>query len=93
MSLQFKNIKLIKDHDYLMRDMEKKAVNGQKRENKIQNIQNLNRLERDLERSQKQLKNELDVIIKNAGSDNEVNRNLVAECDGLFREIEEYFKQ
>ena len=65
MSLQLKNLRLVKEHDTLMRDMEKRAVGGQKRDNKIYNIQNKNRLEKDLERSSKQLRQELEALIRN----------------------------
>ena len=41
-----------------MRDFEKKQIGG-RRENKIQTMQNINRLHKDLDRTSKQLKTEL----------------------------------
>jgi hypothetical protein len=35
MSLQLRNLRLLKDHDELMRGIEKKHVGGQRRENKL----------------------------------------------------------
>lgn len=62
MSLQLRNLRLLKDHDSLMRGVEKKYVGGQRRENKIQNIQQITRLERDIERTSKQLQIEINTI-------------------------------
>lgn len=52
----------MKDHDSIMRGVEKKYVGGQRRENKIQNIQQITRLERDIERTSKQLQQEIHSI-------------------------------
>lgn len=38
MTLQLRNLRLLTEHDVLMRGIEKKQVGGQKRDNKIQNI-------------------------------------------------------
>ena len=59
MQLQLKNIRLLKDHDLLMRGIEKKQVGGQKRDNKLYNIHQISRLERDIERTSKQLQTEI----------------------------------
>ena len=75
----------------MMREFEKKAVKGQQRENKIQNIQNLNRLERDLERSAKQLKQEMQILIRKG--ENTEDNELLNQCEILFNETEEYMKQ
>lgn len=66
MSLQLRNLRLLKDHDILMRGIEKIHVGGQKRDNKIQNNQQIKRLERDIDRTYKQLKQEIYAIeVKN----------------------------
>lgn len=63
-----------------MRDIEKKQIGGGKRENKIQTMQNITRLYRVLERTQKQLKQEL----FQAQRQGEVDEELIVECDLLF---------
>ncbi len=53
MTLQLRNIKLLTDHDTLMRGLEKAHVGTQKRDNKFYNIHQITRLERDIERTSK----------------------------------------
>ncbi|CDW89907.1 UNKNOWN [Stylonychia lemnae] len=88
MQLQARNLKLIKEHDFYMRDIEKKQRGGQ-RENKQQTMHTVTRLYRDLERTQKQLKQELQLAERSGDLDEE----LLAECEGLFQEVDDYFRQ
>ena len=62
-----------------------------KRENKLYSNQGINRLERDLEKSSKQLQTELTRVRE---SQNELlNEETLKELEGLFGEVDEYFRQ
>eukprot|EP00347_Sterkiella_histriomuscorum_P014511 403360599 len=90
MSLQARNLKLIKEHDVFIRDIEKKQMGG-KRENKLQTMHTVTRLYKDLERTQKQLRQEL--VNAQRFNGEQIAQELQQECDDLFREAEEYFQQ
>ena len=92
MTLQLRNLRLLNDHDVLMRGIEKKQVGGQKRDNKIQNIHQINRLEREIERTAKQLRVEASNIEMKDGQHTEQENNFLVECDGLISQAEEYFE-
>lgn len=91
MTLQLRNLRLLKDHDEIMRGIEKKQVGGQKRDNKIQNIQQISRLERDIERTAKQLRVEMDTIEMKQGDHTEQEASFLQDCDGLMNQAGEYF--
>jgi hypothetical protein len=82
MSLQAKNIKLLTEHDLMMRDIEKRQVGG-KRENKQSTIHTITRLKRDLEKSGKQLRQEIENVMKNS-SGSPLEYEVIKECEELF---------
>lgn len=96
MTLQLRNIKLLTDHDTLMRGLEKAHVGNQKRDNKLYNIHQITRLEREIERTSKQLKQEIYSIALKAKEEgksdiSDGDQVFVMECEELFKEADIYF--
>ena len=77
------------EHNDMMNVIVKGDTMG-KRENKLYSNQGINRLERDLEKSSKQLQTELTRVRE---SQNELlNEGTLKELEGLFGEVDEYFR-
>jgi hypothetical protein len=79
-----------------MRGLEKAHVGIKKRENKLYNIHQITRLERDIERTSKQLKQEIYEIAFKAKEEgksdiSEGDQVFVMECEELFKQADNYF--
>ena len=97
MSLQTKNLKLLTEHNDIMSGVmmdEKHAgrVQGYRRENKAFQNQQIQRIERDLERTSRQLQSELNQL-QEYENGKLLNEALLTEIDQLFDVAEDYFNK
>ena len=74
-----------------MRDLEKREGGkpGGRRENKIKNTHTINRIQRDLIKTQKQLKQEMHTLYKM----NKLTPEIEAECQELCAQVTNYFEE
>ena len=89
LTLQFKNLNLMIEHNSLMQKMG--TEESQKKEYRISKNQQITRLERELDRSKKQVQDELKGFYQNGYE--QVNPQLVSELERLVSDVEQYFQQ
>lgn len=100
MNLQLKNLKLTVDHAQVVRDLSKRAENARlsspvRRDNRYQTNNTVKRLELELEKTARQLQNEL---IEVQSEENHADQNfegvsiqLLEEVETLFAKVDDYF--
>lgn len=81
LQLDFKNLKLLVEHNELMQNIQKNNTMG-KRESKLSTNSNIVRLEREIEKTSKQLQNEM-FLIENSKND-QISRVYKLELNELF---------
>ena len=100
MNLQLKNLKLTVDHASVVRDLSKRAEVARlsspvRRDNRYQTNNTVKRLELELEKTARQLQNELiEVQSEESQADQNfegVSIQLLEEVETLFARVDEYF--
>ena len=90
MQLQNKNLRLLVEHNDIMTNINK-GDSQSRRDSKFATNQSIKRLERDLEKSSKQLQQEIHNI-RSQNGENYLSIDLLQELENLFTDVDDYFQ-